>query len=201
MKTKRMLDLVVVLTGLPVALPLMAVIAALIRFDSGRPLLFRQVRVGQGGRSFVLLKFRTMLVGCSASGPDGRVLEDAPLDRNDPGITRVGAWLRRTGLDELPQLLNVLRGDMSMVGPRPTIPAQAERYGEFERERLSVPPGLTGLAQISGRSDLSWPDRIRIDVRYARNRSLWLDIGILFKTVGCLLKSSDVRHQPKTQHS
>jgi lipopolysaccharide/colanic/teichoic acid biosynthesis glycosyltransferase len=196
-----MLDLLVVVIGLPVALPLMAVVATLIRLDSGKPLLFRQVRVGRGGRPFVLLKFRTMLVGSSASGPDGRVLEDAPLDRNDPGVTRVGAWLRRTGLDELPQLLNVLRGDMSMVGPRPTIPAQVERYREFERERLGVPPGLTGLAQISGRSDLKWPDRIKIDIHYARNRSLWLDIRILFKTVGCLLKSSDARHQPKTQHS
>ena len=179
---KRLLDLSLAVPGLVLLAPLFGLIALAIRLDSRGPVFFRQDRAGLAGRRFRLVKFRTMSAGARSRGSGGEVLVDAPQDPADPAITPVGRLLRATSLDELPQLLNVARGDMSLVGPRPTIPQQVEAYGPRERGRLSVPPGLTGLAQIHGRNTLSWPERIEIDLDYVRRRGFLLDLGILLAT-------------------
>ncbi|GAA2867238.1 sugar transferase [Streptosporangium fragile] len=170
---------------LALALP-MLVVAVLIRATSPGPALFRQVRVGRGGREFQVVKFRTMVVDAERLKIDlvRRNEFDGVLFkiRNDPRITRVGAHLRRYSIDELPQLLNVLRGEMSLVGPRPPLPAEVRQYGEDVRRRLVVKPGMTGLWQVSGRSDLSWEESVRLDLRYVENWSLFLDLQILWKT-------------------
>jgi lipopolysaccharide/colanic/teichoic acid biosynthesis glycosyltransferase len=137
---------------------------------------FRQRRVGRGGEEFELLKLRTMVVGAERLGAGYAVSE------GDPRITRTGRVLRRLSIDELPQLWNVLRGDMSLVGPRPTLAYQVERYTPRQRRRLDVPPGITGWAQIHGRASLPWDERIELDVWYVDNRSLWLDLKILART-------------------
>jgi len=162
--------------------PVIAVTALAIKLDSSGPVFFRQTRAGRQGRPFMMIKFRTMQVGAHTSGAGGRLKVDAPIDRSDPAITRTGRALRAASLDELPQMINILRGDMSLVGPRPTIPEQAAAYTPRERARLSVPPGLTGLAQVRGRNTLSWPERIEIDLEYVRRRSLALDLLILLRT-------------------
>jgi exopolysaccharide biosynthesis polyprenyl glycosylphosphotransferase len=167
------------------AVPMLA-ISIVVRATSPGPALFRQTRIGRGGREFQVLKFRTMVA-------DAERLKQVLLDnnesdgvlfkiRNDPRITRVGALLRRYSLDELPQLLNVLRGEMSLVGPRPPLPAEVEKYGADVRRRLVVKPGMTGLWQVSGRSDLSWEESVRLDLRYVENWSLMLDLQVLWKT-------------------
>lgn len=180
---KRLTDLVLVGGGLLLLWPLMLAIAVAIRVTSPGPALFRQLRVGKGGRSFLIYKFRTMTVGAKSSGPLGTVAgiyeQIAP---DDPAVTPLGRQLRRFGLDELPQLLNVLRGDMSLVGPRPTIPEQVREYGPFERRRLEAHQGITGLAQVSGRNALTWPERIRLDVRYVDTRSNLGDLRLLATT-------------------
>ncbi|MFF0575066.1 sugar transferase [Streptosporangium saharense] len=164
----------------------MLTIALLIRVTSPGPALFRQVRVGRGGREFDVVKFRTMVndaerrkVELQQSNEFDGVLFKM---RNDPRITRVGAFLRRYSLDELPQLLNVVRGEMSLVGPRPPLPSEVAQYGADVRRRLVVKPGMTGLWQVSGRSDLSWEESVRLDLRYVENWSLFLDLQILWKT-------------------
>jgi len=177
---KRVLDVVgasVLLVGLA---PLLALIAACIWLDDGRPLFFVQTRAGCRGRPFRVLKFRT--------------LTDAPDVPTCPAAhtTRIGGVLRRWALDELPQLWNVLRGEMSLVGPRPTLPEQVAQYGPHEQTRLRVRPGLTGWAQIHGRNALSWPDRIDLDVWYVRHRSLWLDLQIVLRTPIVLLRGVGV---------
>ncbi|GII02334.1 hypothetical protein Pta02_43420 [Planobispora takensis] len=167
------------------ALP-MLLISALIRATSPGPALFRQARVGKGGVEFRVVKFRTMVDG--ADSLKGHLLPENEFDgvlfkiRKDPRITRVGAFLRRYSLDELPQLLNVARGEMSLVGPRPPLPEEVEQYGVDVRRRLVVKPGMTGLWQVSGRSDLSWEESVRLDLRYVENWSLFLDLQILWKT-------------------
>ncbi|MDP9863426.1 MULTISPECIES: sugar transferase [Streptosporangium] len=164
----------------------MLVITALIRATSPGPALFRQVRVGKGGREFRVVKFRTMVNDAERLKID--LQRHNEFDgvlfkmRNDPRITRVGAFLRRYSLDELPQLLNVLRGEMSLVGPRPPLPEEVKQYGEDVRRRLVVKPGMTGLWQVSGRSDLTWEESVRLDLRYVENWSLFLDLQILWKT-------------------
>jgi exopolysaccharide biosynthesis polyprenyl glycosylphosphotransferase len=164
----------------------MLVITMLIRTTSPGPALFRQIRVGKGGREFQVVKFRTMVV--NAERLKMNLERENEFDgvlfkiRNDPRITRVGAYLRRYSLDELPQLLNVLRGEMSLVGPRPPLPEEVRQYGEDVRRRLVVKPGMTGLWQVSGRSDLSWEESVRLDLRYVENWSLFLDLQILWKT-------------------
>ncbi|MCG5220654.1 sugar transferase [Streptosporangium sp. KLBMP 9127] len=166
--------------------PPMLVIAAIIRSTSPGPALFRQARVGKGGVEFQVLKFRTMVN--DAERLKIELLENNEFDgvlfkmRKDPRITRVGAFLRRYSLDELPQLLNVMRGEMSLVGPRPPLPEEVRQYGEDVRRRLVVKPGMTGLWQVSGRSDLSWEESVRLDLRYVENWSLVLDLQILWKT-------------------
>jgi len=175
-------------------LPLFLVIGAAIRWADPGPVLFRQTRVGRGGRAFTLYKFRTMVV--DAERQKARLAARNEADgalfkiRSDPRVTRTGAWLRRWSLDELPQLLNVIRGDMSLVGPRPALPEETERYGYHMRRRLAVKPGITGLWQVSGRSDLAWSEAVRLDVRYVENWSFALDAEILLKTGRAVLHGS-----------
>ena len=172
----RPLDVAAAGVGLAVASPLLAVAAAAIKLEDGGPVFYRQRRVGLHGNEFELLKLRTMEVGAESRGPGFAVNE------GDPRITRVGRLLRRLSLDELPQLWNVLRGDMSLIGPRPTLAYQVERYTERQRRRLDVKPGITGWAQIHGRARLPWAERIELDVWYVDHRSPWLDLKILART-------------------
>jgi lipopolysaccharide/colanic/teichoic acid biosynthesis glycosyltransferase len=170
--------------GLVVAAPALAAAALAIKLEDGGPILYRQRRVGLGGREFELLKLRTMVVGAEHQGAGFAV------DEGDPRITRAGRILRRLSLDELPQLWNVLRGDMSLIGPRPTLAYQVERYTSRQRRRLEVKPGLTGWAQVNGRARLSWDERIELDVWYVENRSPWLDVKILARTPLALLSGT-----------
>ena len=172
--------------------PLMLFIALAIRTSDGGPALFAQTRVGKDGRNFTMYKFRTMVVDAEQRMAGLRAQND--LDgvlfkmRQDPRITRVGARLRKWSLDELPQLFNVLMGEMSLVGPRPPLPAETARYADHVRRRLVVRPGLTGLWQVSGRSDLSWDESVRLDLRYVENWSFALDLLILWKTVSVIFR-------------
>jgi len=161
----------------------MFLIGAGVLLANGRPVLFRQQRIGRDERPFVLLKFRTMR---SAEAADGQPLPD--VER----LTRLGAFLRRTSLDELPQLINVLRGDMSLIGPRPLFVRYLPYYTLRERQRHQVRPGITGLAQVSGRNHLLWDERLELDVKYVENRSLRLDLSILWRTFGRLFSRGDV---------
>jgi lipopolysaccharide/colanic/teichoic acid biosynthesis glycosyltransferase len=172
----RALDVAFAGVGLVVASPFLAAAALAIALEDGRPVLYRQSRVGQDGRDFELLKLRTMVAGAETHGAGWAV------DRGDPRITRVGRLLRRTSVDELPQLWNVLRGDMSIVGPRPTLRYQVDRYSGRQRRRLEVKPGLTGWAQIHGRASLPWDERIELDVWYVEHRSALVDLKILLRT-------------------
>jgi lipopolysaccharide/colanic/teichoic acid biosynthesis glycosyltransferase len=172
----RALDLAGSAVGLAVSSPFLAVAALAIKLDDRGPVLYRQRRVGHRGEEFDLLKLRTMVVGAETKGAGWAV------NRGDPRITRVGRLLRRLSLDELPQFWNVLRGDMSLIGPRPTLAYQVEQYTPRQRRRLEVKPGLTGWAQIHGRARLPWNERIELDVWYVENRSPWLDLKILLRT-------------------
>ncbi len=174
------------LAGLVAAAPVLAGVAVAIRIESRGPILLRQMRVGRDGRDFGMLKFRTMVEGAHAIGAGWLV------SAQDARITRVGRFLRRWSLDELPQLVNVLRGDMSIVGPRPTLRYQVEQYTPLQRRRLEVRPGITGWAQVSGRNDLSWPRRIELDVWYVDHRSLSLDAKILVRTIPVLFRPTKV---------
>ena len=177
---KRLLDLVISTVALVLLAPVMLVVAAAIALESGRPVLFKQQRVGRGDREFGLYKFRSMVKDAAAIGPYHTAT-------NDPRITRVGRFIRRTSLDEMPQLLNVLKGEMSVVGPRPDVPAQRALYTPFDwHARCSVRPGITGLAQALLRSEATPQQRLELDLRYVREHSLWLDLRILFWTLGRL---------------
>lgn len=178
---KRAVDLAVALPVTIAAAPVMAAVALWVRSDSPGPVLFRQTRAGYAGRPFTLLKFRTMVDGAESMGTGLRTTS------GDPRITRAGAFLRRTSLDELPQLWNIVRGDMSLVGPRPTVPSQLERYTARQRTRLLARPGLTGLAQIRGRNAIPWSQRIEIDIEYVEGWRPRLDAEILVRTVGVVL--------------
>jgi lipopolysaccharide/colanic/teichoic acid biosynthesis glycosyltransferase len=173
---KRILDLAGAGLALLLASPLLFLAALAIKLDDRGPVLYRQRRVGRQGQEFDLLKLRTMVVGAEAQGAGWAVNE------GDPRITRAGRVLRRLSLDELPQLWNVVRGEMSLVGPRPTLAYQVERYTERQRRRLEVKPGITGWAQVQGRARLPWDERIELDVWYVEHRSLWLDLRILART-------------------
>ncbi len=172
----RALDVVIAGAGLALTSPLLAAAAIAVKLDGGGPVLFRQTRVGKDGRDFELLKLRTMVVGAEQQGAGYAV------DKGDSRITRAGRFLRRTSLDELPQLWNVVRGDMSVIGPRPTLRYQVERYSDRQRRRLEVLPGITGWAQIHGRASLSWDERIELDVWYVDHRSPRTDLLILLRT-------------------
>jgi lipopolysaccharide/colanic/teichoic acid biosynthesis glycosyltransferase len=177
---KRLLDVLLSLLALLLLSPLLLGTALAVALESGFPVLFRQTRVGQGGREFGMYKFRSMVKNAAAIGPYHTA-------EGDPRITRVGRFIRRTSLDELPQLLNVLKGDMSLVGPRPDVPAQRALYAERDwAERCSVRPGITGLAQALVRSSATHEQRLALDLRYAREHSLWLDLKIMGWTLGRL---------------
>ncbi|PZE86209.1 sugar transferase [Curtobacterium sp. MCBD17_032] len=190
---KRLFDVVGAVSGLLVLAPVAAVIALAILVDDGGPVLFRQQRVGRGGRPFTIVKFRTMCVDAERRMADLAALNEGagPLFkmRADPRVTRVGAVLRRTSLDELPQLWNVLTGSMSMVGPRPALPSEVATYADFAERRLLVAPGITGLWQVSGRSDLDWAEGVRLDLHYVENWSFLHDVVILARTVPSVLRS------------
>jgi lipopolysaccharide/colanic/teichoic acid biosynthesis glycosyltransferase len=166
--------------GLAVASPFLAVAAAAIKLDDGGPVFYRQRRVGLNGEEFELVKLRTMEVGAEKKGAGFAV------NKGDPRITRVGRLLRRLSVDEIPQLWNVVRGDMSLIGPRPTLAYQVDRYTPRQRRRLDVRPGITGWAQIHGRARLPWEERIELDVWYVEHRSPWLDLRILARTPAAL---------------
>jgi lipopolysaccharide/colanic/teichoic acid biosynthesis glycosyltransferase len=162
--------------GLALASPALAAAAAAIKLEDGGPVFYRQRRVGQDGHEFELVKLRTMVVGAERQGAG------LAVNAGDPRITGVGRWLRRLSIDELPQLWNVVRGEMSLIGPRPTLAYQVERYTPRQRRRLEVKPGITGWAQIHGRAALPWEDRIELDVWYVENRSPSIDLKILLRT-------------------
>lgn len=191
--TKRILDLFLVLVTLPFWLPLIAAIALIIRITSpGAPVIFEQLRTGKGGRRFNMYKFRTMIPDAEELKSQYEHLNELQWPdfkiTNDPRITSIGRFLRKTSLDELPQLFNILRGEMSLVGPRPTS-FGPETYKLWHTHRLDVMPGLTGLWQIIGRAQLEFDDRLRLDIAYIERACIWLDINILFRTVLAVFES------------
>ncbi|MEA2140062.1 MAG: hypothetical protein QOC91_161 [Solirubrobacteraceae bacterium] len=179
---RRLLDIVLSAAALVLTAPLLLAAVLAIKLESRGPAFYRQRRSGLDGRPFDMLKLRTMVDGAEHIGAG------LAVNANDSRITRVGALLRRTSLDELPNLLNVLRGEMSLVGPRPTLPAQVAQYTPRQRERLSVKPGITGWAQINGRASLPWSERIELDLHYVEHRSLLLDLQILARTPALVLR-------------
>ncbi|MET0414512.1 MAG: sugar transferase [Actinoplanes sp.] len=179
---KRVLDVLLAAVGLLLAAPILAAVAFAVLVTMGRPVLFRQARPGRHGRLFHLVKFRSMTVG----GEDGAPANDAAR------LTPFGRWLRSTSMDELPQLWNVLRGEMSLIGPRPLLPAYLNRYTAEQFRRHDVRPGITGLQQVYGRNALSWEERFALDVRYVRHRSLALDLRILLRTVRIVLRREGI---------
>ena len=178
----RLLDVLVGGIGCLLSAPLIVLAAAAIRLESPGHPLYRQTRVGKDGRPFEICKLRTMVRGAEFTGAGLAIQE------GDDRITRVGAFLRRTSLDELPNLWNVLRGEMSIVGPRPTVQVQVDQYTERQRGRLAVKPGITGWAQVNGRASLPWSERIELDLWYVEHRSLALDLKILARTVRMVLR-------------
>jgi len=178
---RRVLDLGIAAVASVLSAPLVAVLALAIRLETPGHPIYQQTRIGKNGQPFSIYKLRTMVSGAEFTGAGLAIQE------GDDRITRVGAFLRRYSLDELPNLWNVLRGEMSIVGPRPTVPVQVEQYSERQRGRLAVKPGLTGWAQINGRASLPWPERIELDLWYVEHRSLALDLTILTRTLGMVL--------------
>ncbi|HEV7204651.1 MAG TPA: sugar transferase [Jatrophihabitans sp.] len=192
---KHLFDRLTAAAALVILLPLFAAVAVVVKLDSPGPVLFLQTRVGRDGRLFRIVKFRSMRVDAEdhlAELQDHNEHGSSLLFkiRNDPRVTRAGRYLRRYSLDELPQLINVVRGDMSLVGPRPPLPSEVAGYGDDHRRRLLVKPGLTGLSQVSGRSDLGWDQSVHLDLRYVENWSLGLDARILARTVSAVIRSS-----------
>jgi lipopolysaccharide/colanic/teichoic acid biosynthesis glycosyltransferase len=177
MTLSRLLDVVIGGVGSVLTAPVVALLAVLIRLESPGHPIYTQTRVGLDGQLFSIYKLRTMVRGAEFTGAGLAIQE------GDDRITRIGAWLRRYSLDELPNLWNVLRGEMSIVGPRPTLAVQVEQYTERQRGRLAVKPGITGWAQVNGRASLPWPERIELDLWYVEHRSLALDLRILMRTV------------------
>jgi exopolysaccharide biosynthesis polyprenyl glycosylphosphotransferase len=191
---KRSMDLTIGALMLLLLLPAFGAIAVMVRLSSPGPIFFQQTRIGAGGREFCLYKFRSMYADAEARLSELRDQNDASgllfKLRHDPRVTPVGRWLRKFSLDEFPQLLNVLKGDMSLVGPRPPLPEQVSGYDHVVVRRLRVEPGMTGLWQVSGRSDLSWEDAVRLDLYYVENWSPLLDLSILFRTILVVLRGA-----------
>jgi lipopolysaccharide/colanic/teichoic acid biosynthesis glycosyltransferase len=183
---RRAIDIVVSATALAFASPILLVAALAIRLESPGPIIYRQRRSGLQAHEFDVLKLRTMVDGAEHKGAG------LAINENDSRITRVGALLRRTSLDELPNLVNVLRGEMSLIGPRPTLPVQVAQYTERQRGRLAIKPGITGWAQVNGRASLPWSERIELDLYYIEHRSPALDAQILRRTVSMVLGGSDL---------
>jgi len=192
---KRILDLTIILLTLPVVLPAAALIALIIRRFSPGPILFMQERVGYRGEKFMCLKFRTMHCGAETATHQGHLKDlmqsNAPMtkmdSRGDSRIIPFGKLLRSSGLDELPQLFNIVQGEMSLVGPRPCLPYEAQQYQEWQRERFNGVPGLTGLWQVSGKNRTTFTKMIQLDIEYTQRKTLWLDIRIIFMTIPALL--------------
>ncbi|HEX3800845.1 MAG TPA: sugar transferase [Verrucomicrobiae bacterium] len=192
---KRVLDIALILLALPVLFPVMLGIALFVRCVSAGPVLFRQERVGHRGSRFRCFKFRTMHVGNNTAVHQGHLTRlmdsNAPMVKmdahGDPRIIPFGVPLRSSGLDELPQIFNVLMGDMSLVGPRPCVPYEFDKYLAWQKERFNVLPGLTGLWQVSGKNNTTFEEMMRLDIHYSRKSNLWLDIKIIFKTIPALI--------------
>jgi lipopolysaccharide/colanic/teichoic acid biosynthesis glycosyltransferase len=182
----RALDVTIALVGSALTAPLVAVLALAVRLESAGDPIYRQTRVGRDGDLFEIYKLRTMVSGAEFTGAGLAIAE------GDSRITRLGALLRRYSLDELPNLWNVLRGEMSIVGPRPTLEGQVRAYTDRQRGRLAVKPGITGWAQVNGRASLPWPERIELDLWYVEHRSLRLDLQILRRTVGMVVRGSGI---------
>ena len=206
---KRTLDIFVVLMSLPLVIPLALVIAVLIRSVSAGPVLFRQERVGYLGRRFMCFKFRTMFVGVDETTHQGHLCNlmtsNTPMtkmdSKGDPRIIPFGLLLRSSGLDELPQLINVLWGDMSMVGPRPCLPYEYEKYLPWQKERFATLPGLTGLWQVSGKNRTTFVEMIELDIKYGRNKNLWLDLKIILQTIPALIiQMLETRRTKRSSH-
>jgi undecaprenyl phosphate N,N'-diacetylbacillosamine 1-phosphate transferase len=183
---KRLMDIVLSLCALVLLSPLMLVVALLVRIKLGSPVIFRQERPGLNEKIFTLYKFRTMT---DERGPDGKLLPDAVR------LTRFGRWLRSTSLDELPELVNILKGDMSVVGPRPLLVQYLPLYSEHQRRRHEVRPGLTGLAQISGRNSISWEEKFDLDVRYVDSMSFLEDCRVILETVKCVVARNGISQE------
>lgn len=193
---KRIFDLLLTVPGLIILSPFLIILAIIIKLDSPGPVIYKQKRIGLNGRPFMCYKFRSMNYNADESlhrkhiidFAEGRLDETQGVKlKDDPRITRVGRFIRRNSIDELAQLFNVLKGEMSLVGPRPVIPYEADLYDLWQSERFSVLPGITGLWQVAGRSYVSFDEMLRMDIRYIRNQSLWFDILILLKTFPAIL--------------
>lgn len=187
---KRAFDVVVALIGLTILSPLLLLVIVVFLVSSGRPVFFLQKRTGLHGRTFRIIKFRTMTRDAEQR------TRGQWITAGNPYVTPVGRFLRKTSLDELPELVNVLKGDMSLVGPRPTLPEQVAAYDVFQRRRLEVRPGITGWAQVNGRNSISWTERIKLDVWYVDHWTPWLDFRILLMTVGQVLRQRGVEDVP-----
>ena len=191
----RALDLTVVLPALLVMLPLMLLVAAAVALERKGPVLFRHQRLGKGGRHFLVYKFRSMRIDGDAVLQEHLARNEAAAEewrqdhklRRDPRVTRLGQFIRKTSLDELPQLFNVLKGDMSVVGPRPIVPAEVPRYGRYFAAYCAVNPGITGIWQVSGRNDVTYKRRVLMDALYSRRKCVLLDMKIIFATIPAVL--------------
>lgn len=189
---KRIFDIVASFAALLILSPLFLVIAILIKLEDPQgPVFYSQIRVGRNGKKFRMYKFRSMCVDADKKLKDllaKNEVEGAMFKmKDDPRITRVGKWIRKTSVDELPQLWNVLHGDMALVGPRPPLPRETATYSEYDKQRLYVQPGCTGLWQVSGRNDVGFHEMVALDIQYIKTRNLWVDIKIMFKTVGIMI--------------
>ncbi|MFA9270088.1 MAG: sugar transferase [Baekduiaceae bacterium] len=183
---RRPFDIAVAGTALLLASPVLAIAIVAIRLESPGHPIYRQRRIGRDGRPFDVMKLRTMVDGAEQMGAG------LAVDEGDTRITRIGAFLRRTSIDELPNLVNVLRGEMAIIGPRPTVPVQVEQYTDRQRGRLAIRPGITGWAQVNGRATLPWDERIELDLWYIEHRSLRLDVQILWRTVRMVFGGEDL---------
>jgi len=189
---KRIIDIFVSFPAVVILLPVFAVIFISVKLTSKGPAIFKQERAGKNGRAFIFYKFRTMKLDVDPFGP-------SPKSCNDPRLTTVGKFLREYSLDELPQLFNVLKGDMSIVGPRPLYASQAAEWNQRQKKRLLVKPGLTGLAQISGRAELTREDKLELDVKYVETASLWLDTKIILVTIGRVFRRKSIYEKRYSQ--
>ena len=184
--------------GLIICLPFFVIIAILVKIDSDGPIFFKHKRVGKHGKELKIYKFRTMIRDAESAmkyftPEQKKEFEENFKLENDPRVTRVGKFLRKTSLDELPQIINILKGEMSIIGPRPVVESELEKYGKDKQKLLSVAPGLTGNWAANGRSDVSYEERIALELDYIENRSLWLDLKIFFKTIGSVLTGRGAR--------
>lgn len=197
---KKLLDYVFSLVGTVLLIPVFIVVAIAIKLGSPGPVFFKQTRVGLDGREFPAYKFRSMVQNAEDINLKERITEDKyGVIQDDPRITRVGNFLRKTSLDELPQILNILRGEMSFIGPRPDIVPQAKCYTTWERRRLEMKPGISGWAQVNGRNRLSWPEKFKLDIWYADHYSLGLDLRILLKTLKVIFEADGIYTEGEDQ--